>query len=118
MKKYVTLGDGRKIGLGAYVKAWKACLALPPETAIGKGVDGWGQSAGEALAALRAGMADRINKNIPSYGVGRKWSSDWYWPIARAAAELNTPRLLVRWIPADLMKIPQLKARVDYAKAS
>ena len=34
MRRYVTLGDGRKIGLGAYVSAWKTCLTLPPDTHI------------------------------------------------------------------------------------
>ncbi len=115
--RYVTLGDGRKIGLGKYVAAWKACKALRPGDWIGKGVDGWGQTAGEALASLRAGMTDRINKQIPGYGVGRKWSPEWYWPMARAAADLNG-RVMVRWLPADLMKIPKFKERVEYARAA
>lgn len=43
--RYVTLSDGRKIGLGRYVAAWKACRDLPPSTPIGRGIDGWGQTA-------------------------------------------------------------------------
>ena len=117
-KRYITLGDGRKIGLGAYVKAWKACLGLPGNAYIGRGVDGWGQTAGEALRDLRAGLQDRINRKIPGYGVGRKWSSDWYWPTWRAAQELNNPRLLIRYLPPELMKIPRFRDRVEYARAA
>lgn len=116
MKRYVTLADGRTIGLGKYVAAWKACKALPPQTWIGKDVSGWGQFAGEALADLESGMVDRINRNIPGYGVGRKWSSDWQCQMWRAASDLNTPRLLVRWVPPELMKYPNIKARVEYAR--
>ena len=99
--RYITLGDGRTIGLGKYVEAWKACLALPAATPIGRGIDGWGQTAGEALRDLRAGMDDRINRNIPGFGKGRKWSSDWYWQAWRLARDVNTPRLVVRWAPLE-----------------
>ena len=36
-KRYVRLADGRAIGLGRYVAAWKACKALPDGTPIGRG---------------------------------------------------------------------------------
>lgn len=64
-RRYVTLGDGRRIRLGKYVAAWRQCLALPPDTYIGRGVNGWGQTAAEALRDLREGMHDRINQAIP-----------------------------------------------------
>lgn len=102
MKRYITLGDGRKIGLGKYVAAWKQCLALEPGTFIGKGVNGWGQTAGEALRDLREGLHDRINRHDPAYGKGRKWDTNWYREMVRAAHALNTPRLIVDWLPADL----------------
>ena len=112
-KRYITLGCGRRIGLGRYVAAWKQCLVLPPTVWIGPGISGWGQSAGEALRDLRAGLDDRINRNIPGYGKGRKWSSDWYWPMVRAARDVNNPRLVIRWLPPELMKVPRLKDRVE-----
>lgn len=74
MQRYITLGDGRKIGLGKYVAAWKACKALPPNTPIGKGVTGWGRA-------------------------------------------INNPRLIVRWLPADMMKIPRFAERVAEGRA-
>jgi hypothetical protein len=117
-KRYITLGCGRQIGLGTYVKAWKTCLELPAGAFIGKGVSGWGQTAAEALQDLRKGMDDRINRNIPGYGIGRKWDPDWYFLIWRASRDLNQPRLLIRYLPPDLMKIPRFLERVEYARAA
>lgn len=116
MKRYISLGCGRKIGLGKYVEAWKQCKALPPSTPIGRGISGWGQNAGEALVELRRGLDDRINRNIPGYGVGRKWSSDWYFATWNASRAINNPRLIVRWLPADMMKIPRFAERVAYGR--
>jgi len=118
MKRYVTLGCGRPIGLGKYVAAWKACLELPPETKIGRGVNGWGQTAGEALEDLRRGIDDRINRHLPWHGRGRKWSPDWFWPVWRASRDLANPRLRIHWLPSDLMKIPRLRQRVEDARAA
>lgn len=117
-KRYVTLGDGRKIGLGKYVSAWRQCLKLPPGTHIGRGIDGWGQTAGEALYDLRKGLDDRINRNIPGYGAGRKWSPDWQREMSSASAALNYPRLVLRWLPADLMKVPRFRDRVEQGRAA
>ena len=111
-KRYVTLGCGRQIGLGRYVAAWKQCLALPPKTSVGPGISGWGQNAGEALADLRAGLDDRINRHLPWHGKGRKWDSDWQRGMTQAAQQINAPRLIVRWLPPDLMKVPRLRERV------
>src|SRR6266478_9512217 len=105
-KHYITLGDGRKIGLSCYVTAWKQCLALPANTPIGPGISGWGQTAGEALRDLRQGLEARINRNIPDYGKGRKWASDWQFATWNASRQINSPRLIVRWLPADMMNIP------------
>lgn len=117
-KRYITLGDGRTIGLGKYVTAWKACLELPPNTPIGRGINGWGQTAGEALVDLRRGLEDRINRQIPGYGVGRKWSSDWYFATWNASRQVNNPRLVVRWLPADMMKVPRFRERVEMGRAA
>lgn len=116
MKKAVVLGCGRRVTLESYVAAWKLCIKLPPKTWIGPGVDGWGQNAGEALADLRKGLEDRINRNLPWYGKGRKWSSDWFYPMWRASRDLNQPHLIVRWVPADLMKVPRFAERVREAR--
>ena len=116
MSKCIVLADGRRVGIPRYVAAWKACKTLPAQTLIGPGVSGWGDTAAEALQQLRAGLDDRINRNIPGYGAGRKWSSDWQRQMMQAANQVNTPRLLIRWLPVDLMKIPRMAERVAYGR--
>lgn len=111
-QRYITLGDGRHIGLGRYVMAWKQCLALEPKTHIGRGIDGWGQTAGAALVDLRYGLHDRINKHIPGYGVGRKWDHDWQRAAGHLAARANSRCSMraaeSRWIA------PELRARLAH----
>jgi hypothetical protein len=114
--RYIGLGCGRRIGLGRYVAAWKACLGLPASTPIGRGISGWGETAGEALREFRAGLEERINRNVPGYGRGRKWSPDWQREMTQAAGHLNMPRLIIRWLPADLMKVPRFAERVRYGR--
>jgi hypothetical protein len=101
-ERYITLGDGRTIGLGRYVAAWRQCLALPPRTPIGKGIGGWGETAGEALAKLRCGLHDRINKHLSWYGNGRKWHDEWQHETSHAACQLNQPRLRIYGLPVHL----------------
>jgi hypothetical protein len=114
MSYYVTLGCSRKISLGRYTAAWKTCLALPPETSIGRGVSGWDETAGQALAELRKGLEERINKHLPWYGKGRKWSWEWQVETRRAASALNTPRLVIRWLPAHLRHLrPNLSNQME-----
>lgn len=117
-KRCIVLGCGRRIGLGRYVEAWKKCLDLPPKTWIGRGVDGWGQTAGDALRDLRKGLNDRINKHLPWYGKGRKWESDWQAGMWRASRDVNNPRLLIHWLPPELMKVARFKERVEYARSN
>jgi hypothetical protein len=58
-------------------------------------VDGWGQTAAEALVDLRRGLEDRINKGDPAFGKGRKWEWEYQIETTRAARELLLdPRLL------------------------
>lgn len=102
-QRFVTLADGRTIRLGKYVAAWRQCIALAPATHIGKGVDGWGQTAGEALADLRRGMHDRINRHLAHYGKGRNWSPDAQRVLVQVAHQVNGRRALreveCRWFP-------------------
>lgn len=116
-KRYIALGCGRGIGLGRYVAAWKQYLELAPNIWIGKGVSGWGQTAGEALQDLRRGLDDRINKHMPWFDKGRKWDSDWQAAMWRASRDLNHPRLVIRWLPRDLMRVPRFRERVEQARA-
>lgn len=107
MTRAIVLGDGRRIRLGAYIAAWRATIAAPADSRFtGSPCDprGWqgSYSRDEVLREFRAGMADRINRHIPGFGIGRKWDSDWQWAALQTAIAVNTPRLVVRWAPADL----------------
>lgn len=104
MRRFVTLGSGRRVTLGAYVRGWRAVKAASPETLYTDSLTGWRDDptpAGRILAQFRYGMHDRINRHIPGYGVGRKWSPSWYWETWRFARDVNTPRLIVRWAPVE-----------------
>ena len=103
-KRTIVLGDGRRIGLGRYVEAWRQCKRLEPGTPIGRGVSGWNETAEEALRALRYGLHDRINRHVPAYGKGRKWEQDWQRNVLQSAHKINTPRLIIDWLPPDLAR--------------
>jgi hypothetical protein len=104
MKRYVTLGDGRRVGLGTYVKAWRSVLDAGDKAIIAGSPRDPRRSCSreEALHEFREGMDDRINRHIPGFGVGRKWEPNWFWAAWRAARDVNTPRLIVRYVPPDL----------------
>jgi hypothetical protein len=99
-KRYVTLPNGKKVGLGEYVRGWKVVRELPPAQ-LCRGWDYFEIKAASILRDLRDGMHDRINRHIEGYGQGRKWSSDWQGAARRTAYDVNTPRLVVRWVPFE-----------------
>jgi hypothetical protein len=49
----------------------------------------------DVLREFADGLADRINRHVPGYGMGRKWSSEWQGTVARLAHMVNTPRVRV-----------------------
>ena len=102
--RYVTLGDGRKIGLGRYVAAWRATLAAPDNARFAGSPRDPRHPCDRAtvLREFREGMDDRINRSLPYYGHGRKWDVDWYWAMWRASRELNNPRLVIRYLPTEI----------------
>jgi hypothetical protein len=114
MTKILTFGlpNGKSCSVAKYAAAWATLKTLAP-TALCPGFEHFPEPASRILAAMRSGMHDRINRHIPGFGKGRKWSSDWYWPMYRAARDLNAPRLIVRWVPAELMRRPSIKARIE-----
>lgn len=99
-KHYVTLPSGRRVGVAAYVAAWRRLIAIDPDADVA-GWDWYPVPAREVLWKLRAGMHDRTNRHLPTYGRGRKWDPQWQADVARTARDMNTPRLRVYWAPAD-----------------
>lgn len=106
--RYIILGDGKPVTLASYVEAWRYCRAADPATFLRRTPNGWPGYAGEALAQFRGGLHDRINRHLPGYGTGRKWSDDWQRETLQAASRLNTPRLIIDWLP------PHLKGRFSH----
>lgn len=100
-KRWVTLPNGHKCSLGEYVRSWKVLNTMPANQDVA-GFGHFPESVGSIRARLLAGLDDRINRHTPGYGKGRKWDADWQNTMARAARDLNTPRLRIHWLPLDL----------------
>lgn len=99
--RVITLPNGRAVGLGAYVRAWRLLLTTRPDADI-RGFTWHALPAADVLRELRYGLHDRINRHLPGYGRGRKWHHDWQRAASQCARAVNTPRLVVRWAPQDL----------------
>lgn len=101
MKRYITLPNGNACSLPTYVKAWRTLKTASPDEEI-KGWDHFPTEAHSILRDIRHGVHDRINRHLPGYGKGRKWADIWQTEAMRAARALNTPRLIIHWLPSDL----------------
>lgn len=103
MPRIIILGDGRPVTLATYVRAWKAALTAPANSMFaGSPSDPRTPASREwVLREFRDALDDRINRKLPWYGRGRKWSSEWYWDAWRTARAVNDPRLRVGWVPAE-----------------
>lgn len=100
---YVTLGDGLRVALGAYVQTWREVRAMAPGQSLDRSLtDRGSSSAGEVLRQFRAGLHDRINRHDPRVGC-RKLDPDWQRHTAQLARRVNTPRLVVHEgeVPAE-----------------
>jgi len=59
--KLITVPNGRRVTIGAYVSTWRTLKAMPPR----ESVNGWqwySVTVGEVLADFRHGVHDRINR--------------------------------------------------------
>lgn len=97
-KQYITLPNGRNVGLGIYAKAWRE-LKKMNRNALVPGFGYFAEPAWSILTAMRGGLSERINAKVPGYGVGRKWSREYEVETYRAAQALNQPRLIIDWLP-------------------
>lgn len=94
--------NGRPVAIGEYVRCWRILKTAHPDALAGN----WQHfpaSASEILSDIRWGLHDRINRHLPWFNCGRKWSWQWQTETMRAAIALNTPRLAIHWLPAWLM---------------
>lgn len=110
-----TLPSGRRVSVLQYLIIWHTCRTcerrgVDPAVQAGQW-DAFPTTASRTLRDLRAGLHDRINRQLPHFGQGRKWSDDWQLNTSRAARELNTPRLRIHYLP------PHLRARFGHRLA-
>jgi hypothetical protein len=107
--RIITLPRGRAVTLGFYVRVWKLVKAADPETAV-TGFFSAPSTAQATLREIRKAMHERISEAIPYRHrgsasplppIGRKWGSDWQRAARYCAREVNTPRLIVRYVPHD-----------------
>jgi len=108
--RFVTLPNQRRCTLGRYVAAWRALRAMNP-AAPAAGFDDVPLPALEILRQLRRGMHERINRHLPAYGRGRKWTYDWQGNAMFTARLVNTPRLCIDWVPPDFRQRLQHRLR-------
>ena len=102
MQYAITLPNSRRVGLRTYCESWRTLQSAPPDASI-TGWDHFPTRAADILHELRRGIHDRINRHERTYyGRGRKWSDDWQRAALQCARAVNTPRLIVDWIPHDL----------------
>lgn len=113
MIRTVTLGSGRSVTLGAYVRAWRRVIAADPDTPVSEDLRGWGRStAGVARRQFLQGMHERISEAVPYRERGtpgatakarqfRKLDPDWQRAARLCAREVNTPRRIVRYVPRE-----------------
>lgn len=102
-KRVIRLPNGRTCGLAKYVASWRLTITLAAQNP-NQEVSGWqwfSVPLSSVLRDLRDGMHDRINRHIAGYGKGRKWDGNWQRAAGNCARDVNTPRLVVRCVPAE-----------------
>lgn len=92
------------VSVGEYARAWVRVRATPVGAVFRSGLTHWGPvTREEILRDFSAGLHERINRRIPGYGAGRRWSDD-YEVDARRVARALAARVRVHRndVPVDL----------------
>lgn len=101
MKTIRLTAVSKSVPICNYVASIQTAKANPNQT-FSHGLTCWHPCTGsEIVDQFRASLHERINRHIPGRA-GRKWESNWFWEIYRAAKMLNTPRVAIHWLPVDL----------------
>jgi hypothetical protein len=78
--KTITLPNGNRVTLAAYVAAWKNMVAANRDAVVArKEYKGWQWfpvTAGEILSDISAGVHDRINRHLPWFQTLYKYNPD------------------------------------------
>lgn len=71
MRHFITLGDGKQVTVGSYVRVVRAAISNP-QANFKRGIDdNWPATGVEIVRDFRAGMIERINDAVPYYKRGR-----------------------------------------------
>lgn len=97
-KRFITLPNGHRTSIGEYVRSWRILKTMHGDKLVGR-FSHFPVPARDILADISYGVHDRINRHIPGHGVGRKWHHDWQRETSYAAQQVNTPRLVIHWLP-------------------
>lgn len=100
----IKLPNGRSVGLGTYVAAWKQLRALPSDLLVPDFFE-WPTPAGEILERIRHGVHDRVNRHL-SWWQNAKLGDDYQRGLVQDTAQLNQPRLRIHYL-----NTPCLRAR-------
>lgn len=101
MTRVVRIPNGRRVPLGAYVAAWRAVKAMPPDQLV----RGWGhfaEPASRILADFAFGLHDRINLR-GGLAIRESRVHPSYWPKAA------TPRVILD--PHEVRAMPPTARR-------
>ena len=108
MQRLKTKPNGGQVTLAEYVRSWRILKTLDPDLVV----PNWnwhGNSAGDVLRDIQAGVDNRVNRHDRTRpATWRKLDPDYQRELRQTAHRLNTPRLVIDWLPADL------KSRFSY----
>jgi hypothetical protein len=102
MQQVIRLPNGKRCSLKTYCASWRALKELPAGSQV-RGFDYFPIDEADILREMRAAVHDRINLRGNVYGTSRKWSADWQRQMRHAASQINHARLIIDWLPADLL---------------
>jgi hypothetical protein len=103
IRRCIVVAESRRVPLSAYVAAWRKARRGPPDAVFSQSLTGLcPATAAEILRQFSFGVHDRINRHIPGFGIGRKWDHDWQRGMIQGAIAVNTPRLIIDWLPPEL----------------
>jgi hypothetical protein len=107
------LPNGKHCSLATYRNAWNKLKTLKPDSEI-NGWEWYPVPARDILRQLRAGMHNRINRHIPGYSKGRKWSVDYQHTLRREARMIHdyTQRRIIH--PHNRLSTPELQRRFQW----
>lgn len=90
----IRLPNGRQVTIPTYCAAFRRVRSADPNQWINpRDWDGFGCRADRLLRQMRDGMAERINRHMAGFGVGRKWSAEWQRGAREVAYRL--PRRII-----------------------